>query len=151
MPDIDILKYRNDLKTKKEAEKVYVFDPLRRKYVVFTPEEMIRQLFIQYLLQELKIPKKHIAVERQIIINQKSYRFDILVFDRSGKPLMVVECKSHKVDITDKTALQISRYNIALKAKYLCLTNGKRSYFYKIDFDNRDLKILENIPMISIK
>ncbi len=143
MSSPDILKYQNDLTIVKKSGKTYVFDPLRHKYIVLQPEEMIRQLFVQYLLKELKIPKKHIAVERQLLINNKKYRFDILVFNKNGKPDMIVECKSHKVNLTSNTALQISKYNIALQAEYLCLTNGKKTFFYKIDFNTG---AVEQIP-----
>jgi hypothetical protein len=135
MSGFNILKYKKDLNIKQKEGKNYIFDPLRHKYIVFQPEEMVRQLFIQYLLQELKIPEKHIAVERQITINRKSYRFDILIFNKSGKPEMIVECKSHKIPVNDGAAIQASIYNIALKAEYLCLTNGKNTLFYKIDFE----------------
>ncbi len=146
MSGINILKYKEDLKIVRKENKTLVFDPLRRKYVVLQPEEMVRQLFIQYLIQELKIPKKHIAVERQISINGKLYRFDILVFDKTGQPKMIVECKSHKVDITEGTAIQASKYNLDLKAEYLCLTNGRDTFFYKIDFDKGMIEQIENYP-----
>ena len=146
MSDVNILKYKEDLNIIQKEGKTHVFDPLRRKYVVLQPEEMVRQLFIQYLLQELKIPKKHIAIERQISINGKTYRFDILVFNKMGKPKMIVECKSHKINITGGAAIQASKYNLALKAEYLCLTNGKNSFFYKIDFKKGTIKQIQNYP-----
>ena len=144
MSGVNILKYKEDLNIIHKEGKTHVFDPLRRKYVVLQPEEMVRQLFIQYLIQELKIPKKHIAVERQISINGKLYRFDILVFNKTGQPKMIVECKSHKIGLTEGAAIQASKYNMALKAEYLCLTNGKYSFFYKIDSDKGTIKQISN-------
>ncbi len=138
-----ILKYRDKLKLKSDSKSKLVFDPIRKKYVVLTPEEFVRQLFILFLITELKIPLKHIAVERQITINNKNHRFDILVFNNEASPKLIVECKSHKVSLTDAVAIQVSKYNIALRAKYLCITNGKQTLFFEVDYTNQTIKQIE--------
>ncbi|HHH54843.1 MAG TPA: type I restriction enzyme HsdR N-terminal domain-containing protein [Bacteroidetes bacterium] len=143
--DIDILKYKDYLIIEKKEGKNFLFDSIRKKFVAFTPEEMVRQLFILYLVKEKKISKKHIAVEKQIQMSNEKYRFDILVFNKRGQPNIIVECKSHKVPISSKTAIQISKYNQFLKAPFLCLTNGAITKFYKIDFDKETIEELENI------
>ena len=76
-----------------------------------------------------KLPIKHIAVERQITINHRKFRFDILVFDKKGNPSLIIECKSHKIKLTEETAIQVSKYNLSLKAKHLCITNGIKTMF----------------------
>jgi len=147
---INIIKYQNRLKFQVKSESKKIFDPVRKKYVALTPEEFVRQLFVVYLIEELKIPVKHIAVERSIKIHNKNYRFDILVFDNNAKPKMIVECKSHKVKLTEAVAIQVSKYNIALNAKYLCVTNGKQSLFYRIDYEKQSIKTV-NASELMVK
>lgn len=143
--NLDLLKYKERLKTKTSSNSTFIFDPIRKKYIVLTPEELVRQLFLLYLIEELKVPLKHIAVEKQITINNKNYRFDILVYEKSGNPKLIIECKSHKVNLTEATAIQVSKYNIALKAEYLCVTNGMQTLFYKIDFINHSIEKVSQI------
>jgi len=144
---LDILQYKSYLKLNSKEGKSLIFDRIRKKYVAFTPEEMVRQLFIEFLIRERKIPEKYIAVEKQIHILDKNYRFDILVFNKKGQAVMIVECKSHKINISDKTALQISKYNYLITAPYLCLTNGKITKFFKIDFDRGTIDSVENFDL----
>jgi len=146
---INIIKYQNRLKFQLKSESKKVFDPVRKKYVVLTPEEFVRQLFVVYLTEELKFPVKHIAIERNIKIHNKNYRFDILVFDNNAKPKMIVECKSHKIKLTEAVAIQVSKYNIALNAEYLCVTNGRQSLFYKIDYKNQSIKTVNASEIIE--
>lgn len=146
---MDLLKYRDKLRLKNRDNKKVIFDIIRKKYIVLTPEEMVRQLFLHYLLDELNIPIKHIAVEKGITINNKQFRFDILVFDKNGKPELIVECKSHKINLTEAVAIQASKYNIALKAKYLCITNGTNTLFYEIDYDKQAITPINNYRKIS--
>jgi len=128
-----ILKYKDLLKVKYSGKKPVVYDIVRKKYVTLTPEEFVRQLFIHFLIEEIKIPVKHIAIERQITFQDMVYRFDILVFDKKAAPWMIVECKSYNVPLSNTTAFQISKYNMQLKAPLLCITNGKESKFFRID------------------
>ena len=109
---------------------------------------MIRQLFLVYLIEEEKLPIKHIAVERQIVINKRQFRFDILVFNKKGHPSLIIECKSHKIKLTEDSAIQVSKYNQALKAKHLCITNGRKTLFYKVNFEDKSIEQLKNFPEI---
>ncbi len=145
---VQILKYQDHLKIISDSNSKKVFDPIRKKYVILSPEEFVRQLFIVYLREKLKIPIKHIAVEREIKINNKKHRFDILVFDKNAKPKLIIECKSHKINLTEAVAIQVSKYNIALKADYLCITNGISSLFYKIDYTKHSI---DNIDITKLK
>jgi len=101
-----------------------IFDALRRKYVALTPEEWVRQHFISFLITDKKYPASYISVERGLKINTLQKRTDIVVHDRSGKPWMIVECKSPDVEISEETFYQAGRYNIGLQVSYLVLTNG---------------------------
>ena len=147
---INIIKYQDRLKFQVQSESKKIFDPVRKKYVALTPEEFVRQLFVVYLIEELKIPVKHIAIERSIKIHNKNYRFDILVFDNNAKPKMIIECKSHKVKLTEAVAIQVSKYNISLIAEYLCVTNGKQSLFYRIDYEKQSIKTVNASEIIEI-
>jgi len=110
--------------------KLFIRDPLRKMYVAFTPEEDVRQQLISFLLQEKKFPPGLIAVEKQIRYHQSVKRFDILVYDRLAKPLVLVECKAPEVNITQATFFQSSIYNSVLKAPFLIVTNGLLLFIY---------------------
>lgn len=143
---IDLLQYKDQLKIITKDYQTLVFDPIRKKEIVLTSEEMVRQLFLIYLIGEKSIPIKHIAVERQIEINNRLFRFDILVFNRQGHPSLIIECKSPKVKLTELTSIQVSKYNLALEAKYLCLTNGINTYFHEIDLENKTIDKINSFP-----
>ena len=109
-----------------------IWDPLRRKNVTATPEERVRQWFIMQLNQTFGVPMHMMRSEVGLEGAAKSYRADIVVFSRSGKPLAVVECKKPDVRITEEVATQAMQYNSVLKVKYLILTNGKMTYIYTL-------------------
>ncbi len=123
-----------------------IFDSIRHKFVVLTPEEWVRQNFIRYLNKEKNIPEIMIAVEKALSLNTLTKRSDILIFGPGGKPIMIVECKAPVVKIDQKVFEQISRYNLALKVNYLVVTNGLEHYCAKIDFNTGSYSFLENIP-----
>lgn len=102
----------------------FIFDRLRKKWVVLTPEEWVRQNFIQFLLISQDIPPSLIAVERAFKVGDLSKRFDILVFDREARPWLLVECKSMEVPLDDKALSQILRYYSSLPVPYFVITNG---------------------------
>ena len=134
------------LKIKNNENKQYVFDEIRKKNVLLTPEEWVRQNCIQFLIHEKKYPKSLISVEKKISINSLTKRYDIVVFNSDGKIILLVECKSTKVKISQNTIDQISRYNLAFKSKYLMITNGLRHYFCEIDYVNNKFYFLEELP-----
>ena len=123
-----------------------IFDAIRHKFVVLTPEEWVRQNFIRYLSEEKNIPEIMMAVEKALSLNGLTKRSDILIFGSGGKPTMIVECKAPEVKINQKVFEQISRYNLALKVNYLVVTNGLEHYCAKIDFNSGSYSFLENIP-----
>ncbi len=116
-----------------------VFDPTRKKYIELTPEELVRQKFIRFL-QSKGYPVTNIRTEQTLTVGQKKFRADIVVYYRQ-KPIMLVECKSPKVKLSQDTLEQIWKYNYAIGAKFLVLTNGKNILFCKIE--NNHCKFLQ--------
>ncbi len=127
-----------------------VYDQIRKKSVVLTPEELTRQLFLEYLIREKKYRPALIQVEKQIKINGLKKRFDIITFDKSFNPLLLVECKSHKVKIEEKTFEQVSRYNLGLKSSYLVVTNGQKTFCHKVDYQSQALELMKEIPSFNL-
>lgn len=123
-----------------------VFDSLRKKYVAFTPEEYVRQHFTAWLLSGLGYPASLIANEIGIKVNNTSKRCDTVVFGRDGMPLVIVEYKAPGVRITQDVFDQIFRYNIALKARYLVVSNGLRHYCCKMDYENGSYHFIPTVP-----
>lgn len=133
-------------KIKNSENKTLIFDILRKKFLVLTPEEWVRQHFVYFLLETKKYPKSLIALEKQFTINNRKKRTDILIFDKNGKHDIIVECKAPSIKITQDTFDQIARYNLALKANYLIVTNGLQHYYCKMDFENEAYIFLKEIP-----
>ena len=132
--------------TKTAANKTYLFDIIRKKWVVAQPEEWVRQHFIHFLLEDRHFPKGRIAVEKLLIVHNLRRRTDIVVYNKKGQAIFLVECKSPTVKISQKTFEQISRYNIALKVPYLVVTNGLQHFSCCINFENSTYSYLEDIP-----
>ena len=139
------------LKTKVVNSKEYLFDELRKKWILSTPEELVRQQFWKYLNIEKKYPISLIAIERKIVINGLNKRFDLLVFDKLGKPNIIVECKSPKVKIDQNTLDQVLSYQNKLAAKFIILTNGLKTYCIEIDLELQKVSYLKEIPVFNQK
>ena len=145
---LDLLKHSDKLITKKENGKVKIFDPIRKKYLVATPEESVRQLLTLYFLEDLGYKKNAISIEKMLIINSLQKRFDILVYDENTKPFLIVECKSPKIKITDDVFRQAAVYNFELQAPYLVVCNGLETYCCKMDYGEKTFEFLENLPVL---
>jgi len=133
----------------KNGDQVLIFDPFRKKHVILTPEEWVRQNFLQFLLNEKNYPESLIKVEMGLRLNKLPKRSDIVVFDSQGKPSLLVECKAPSVKISQKVFDQIARYNMTLKVEYLVVTNGLKHYCCKLDFTSKSYSFLEEIPSFS--
>ncbi|MBL0355858.1 MAG: type I restriction enzyme HsdR N-terminal domain-containing protein [Chitinophagaceae bacterium] len=131
-------------KIKTEAGKEFIFDEVRKKWVMLTPEEWVRQNFLQYLIQVKKYPAALIAVEKEIGTADLKKRFDIVVYDGNHQPFMIVECKEMSVALDKKVLDQVLRYNISLQVPYLVITNG--SYCYAFSALNGVMAALEVLP-----
>lgn len=116
-----------------------VFDPIRKKWLVLTPEERVRQQLILFLLNIKKIPVSHLSVEKAITVNGMTKRYDLVVFGEDLKPQMVIECKAPEVEITQAVIEQAGRYNKTLRAPILGVTNGSTHYFFTIDFETEEI------------
>ncbi len=129
---------------KKEGSRELIFDAIRRRWVVLTPEEWVRQNFLNYLVVIKKYPASLIAVEKEIRLGELSKRCDIIVYDKAGKPYMVVECKEMNVPLDDKVLQQAQRYNISLQVPVVVITNG--SYTMGFRYENGKTIELESLP-----
>ncbi|MEO5603868.1 MAG: type I restriction enzyme HsdR N-terminal domain-containing protein [Cyclobacteriaceae bacterium] len=135
-----------DYKLKKASGKVWIFDGIRKKYIVLTPEEWVRQHFVHYLIHEKKYPKTLIKIEGGLRYNQLQKRTDIVVFNREAKPWMIVECKAPTTPVSPDTLTQASVYNATLKAEFLTVTNGLAHYCAHINWLERRTTLLDDTP-----
>ena len=131
---------------KNSENKVAIIDEIRKKFVVLTPEEWVRQHVVQYLLVGKKYPKSLINVEKLVKVNGLNKRYDIVVFQPNGEIFLLIECKAPEVPISQQTFDQIARYNLVLKSKYLMVTNGLNHYFLQMDFENEKYVFLKELP-----
>ena len=125
---------------------LYIFDGLRKKRLLLTPEEWVRQHFVSYLIQEKNYPKSLIKLEGGLKINQAQSRTDILVFAKDGLPLILVECKACTVKIDQKVFDQAARYNILHRVKYLVVSTGLDHYCCEMDYEKHSYQFLKELP-----
>ena len=142
MIKIDYPSYQPKIKTSEGNE--FIFDELRKQWVLLTPEEWVRQNFLQFLVQVKKYPSSLIAVEKEIILNGLKKRFDIVVYNRNMQPWMVIECKEMNVTLSQAVLDQVIRYNMVLQSAYLVITNG--AYCFAINFEDGQMKELRELP-----
>lgn len=131
---------------KNSENKTYIFDVIRKKFLVLTPEEWVRQHVVLYLIEELRYPKSLINVEKLVNVNGIKKRYDIVVFNTNGSIFLLVECKAPEIKISQQTFDQIAQYNFSLKAQYLMVTNGLNHYFCQMDFENEKYIFLKELP-----
>lgn len=131
-------------KIKTTAGKEFIFDNVRKRWVIFTPEEWVRQNFLQYLIVIKKYPAALIAVEKVIELGDTKKRFDIVLYDDNHHPWMIVECKEMSVALDTKVLDQVLRYNVTLQVPYLVITNG--SYCYAFEIADGQMKAIDNLP-----
>lgn len=147
MQELNLPKY--SLKFKSKNGKVYIFDSIRKKYLVNTPEEWVRQNFIQFLILEKNYPASLMAVEMGIDLLNTKKRCDIVLYNTKGLPSIVVECKAPSVKISQDAFDQIARYNLSLNSKFLIVTNGLQHYICVMDHENKCYHFLKEIPNYS--
>ncbi len=127
-------------------EKQHVFDFIRKKYVMLTPEEWVRQNFLAWLVNNKHYPAGLIAVEKELKLNELKKRCDIVVYNNCHSPVLLIECKAPGVEITQKVFDQAARYNIVLKVNHLIVTNGMEHYCCFIDFEKETHFFMDEIP-----
>ncbi|WP_417351979.1 type I restriction enzyme HsdR N-terminal domain-containing protein [Flavobacterium alkalisoli] len=135
---------------KNSENKVAIFDEIRKKFILLTPEEWVRQHVVHYLLNEKKYPKSYINVEKVLKINRLTKRYDVVVFNPDGSIFLLIECKAPQVTITQNTFDQIARYNMTLNANYMMVTNGLNHYFCHMDYEQEKYNFLRELPEFTI-
>ena len=133
-------------KIKKQGEKLSIFDPLRRRYVALTPEEWVRQNFVNYLINHKSYPSSIIGNEVGIKLNGTQKRCDGVIMGQNGKPLAIMEYTAPSVEITQKVFEQICRYNMVLRVDFLMVSNGMKHFCCKIDYEKMTYHFLRDIP-----
>ncbi len=131
---------------KSSENKKYIFDQIRKKFVVLQPEEWVRQHVVQFLISDKKYPISLINVEKQLRVNGIQKRYDIVVFDPNGSIRILVECKAPKIKIDQQVFDQIARYNLSLNANYLMVTNGMEHYYCQMDYQRETYTFLRDLP-----
>ncbi len=132
-------------KIKEEAGKEFILDTIRKKWIVLTPEEWVRQNFINYLIVVLQYPATLISVEKEISLGDLRKRFDILVYDNEHRPWMMVECKAMDIPLDEVVLQQLLRYNISTPVPYMVITNGVSCYAWKKE--NNTIISLDELPV----
>ena len=144
MQNLNFPKYK--FRFKSNENKTLIFDIIRKKFVVLTPEEWVRQHTIHFLTSEKKYPISHINVEKQLQLNDTVKRYDIVVFNKDGTIKIIVECKAPSIKTNQQTFDQIARYNLVLKSETLMVTNGLEHFFCTMDFTNKRYLFLKDLP-----
>lgn len=135
-----------DCKITESEGKKRIFDPIRKKYIVLTPEEWVRQHIIHLLVEVLGYPKSLIRIESGLSYHSVEKRSDIVVFDKKAEPYLLIECKATNVKLDKKVLSQASMYNKTLKAPFLAVSNGLRTFCFQMDFDNGASVQLKDFP-----
>jgi type I site-specific restriction endonuclease len=130
----------------RKDDKLFIFDPVRRKHVRLTPEEWVRQHWIRHLRSEYHMPFSHMSIEKSLKINNLAKRADILVYNRSLQPALLVECKAPEVELTNAVFEQASRYNLAFRVPWLLISNGNIHFVAFIDQDQKKTELINTIP-----
>jgi hypothetical protein len=134
-------KFRED-----EFSNAEIYDNFRKRYIKLTPEEWVRQNFVMYLVNYKGYPQSRIKLEKSLKIGDSLKRCDIVYFNKSLTPEIIIECKAADVPLTNRTFSQIAMYNSLLKVKYLIATNGLVHYVSKIDYLENKFEFVDYIP-----
>ena len=131
---------------KNSENKTAIFDEIRKKFIILTPEEWVRQHVVRFLLEEKQYPKSLINVEKVLLVNGLRKRYDAVVFNPDGSIHILVECKAPEVKITQSTFDQIARYNMTMKSSFLMVSNGLNHYFCQMDYENERYHFQPELP-----
>ncbi len=135
-----------DYRIIEKNNKTYIFDIIRKKNIVITPEEWVRQHLVHFLINHMNYPKSLISIEDGLKVNRMQKRSDIVVYQRNGSVFMVIECKSYRVKLDQKVMDQLSNYNQKYKAKYLAITNGKQVFICEMDYLKKSSQFINEFP-----
>ena len=146
---LDLLGYASELKFSYDEGKKMIFDPVRKKYILVTPEELVRQSLLTYLVAEKSYSLSRMQVERAV--GKGNERFDLMIYNRQGAPEMLIECKAPDVELDQIAMNQLARYAMRYKLNYIVLTNGIYAICHRMDYINKSTKILQEIPSDKTK
>ena len=138
--------YSDRIRMRKQNEQIQIFDPIRGKWIVLTPEEWVRQNTIIYISDTLEVPMTRIANEVAITYNGLTKRCDSIIYDDYGNPLIIIEYKRSEIEITQCVFDQIATYNLQLRVPYLIVSNGLQHILCKVDFESRKYIFAEQWP-----
>lgn len=138
-----------DFKITREGNKEMIFDRFRKKYVVLTPEEWVRQNFLNYLVKVMEYPAALIGIEKEIYLGEMKKRYDIVIYNRATQPWMLVECKEMNVPLTEQTMQQVIRYNMVIPATFLVITNGIHTFCGKYMAREQQWHFLSALPSFA--
>lgn len=130
-----------DVRLKKQGNITYIFDFIRRKWLVLSPEEWVRQHLLNYLVTEKKIPASSISIEKELVLNDLKKRYDVVVFTKQLQPYLIVECKAPYIELNTQVVKQALRYNLIVKAELLMITNGVSDLVFNTKNDIVDIPI----------
>jgi len=134
--------------TLKEGQ-YFIFDEIRKKHLVLTPEEWVRQHFIQFLIQKKNFPKSLIQIEAGLTLNKLQKRTDIVVFNTHGERILIVECKAPSIKINQAVFDQAARYNSVHKTGWLCVTNGLKHCYARINHESASFSFVQDLPFYT--
>lgn len=135
-----------DYQISKAEGKIWIFDIIRKKRVVLTPEEWVRQHIVHFFIDQLKYPKSLIKIESGLTYNQLQKRSDVVVYDREAKPWLLMECKAPDLKLNQNTIMQAAVYNNDLKAKYIAVSNGLQHVCYEVKENVSEIELLKSFP-----
>jgi len=133
-------------KTRQLDGKTQVFDPVRKRFIILTPEEEVRQQILAYMVEHKNYPINYIAIEKKLVIAGKDRRFDIVIYNDQHQPSLLVECKRPEVALSQTTMEQAALYNLAIKAPYLVISNGRQHFVVSINFTDHSFNWLKDLP-----
>jgi len=146
MVELNLPEYDYKVKKREDGSSWVIWDRLRERWVTLTPEEWVRQHFVEWLITDKEFPAALMGNEVSLTQNGIARRCDTVVADRTGQPLVIVEYKAPSIPVTQKTFDQIVRYNMVLRARYLVVSNGLDHYCCQIDYENNSYRFLKSIP-----
>jgi hypothetical protein len=148
LPGLIFPAHEFSIKTEKRGQ--LIFDRFRKRWIRLTPEEWVRQHLAMHLVNNCRVPPGLLVIEGALDYNNTKKRFDLLAYGKSGKPLLLAECKAYDIKISQDAFDQVSVYNIKLEVPYLLVTNGRELYVCKIDFQQRTYTFLDHLPAFEL-
>jgi hypothetical protein len=149
MIELNLPEFKPQLK--KLKGELYIFDIIRKKYFLLTPEEWVRQSFVNFLINEHHYPPSLMRLESGLKYEKRQKRSDILIYNRLGEPFWLVECKAMQISLNQVVMEQVAQYNHIIRAKYVAITNGVHLLIYQPDYEQADYQLITQIPIFEME